>query len=416
MIYNLLRALLYIPMRIVMLTNSEKNEFIKKRLKQDFNFLKSQNNYIWLHCSSVGEINLSDALIKKLLEERKEDILISVFTDTGYATGEKKYLNEDRIKIIYFPLDSKREIEKILSLINIKLLILIETEIWPNLIDLANKKGIRIALVNGRISDRSFKKYLKFKNFLKDILEKIDNFYMQTPLDKEKIIKIGADASKVSVVGNLKFDIELTNYTDEEKSKLKDIIVSDEREIFVAGSTRTGEDEIILEAFKSLENHLLVLVPRHLDRVEKIEKLISERGLSYSKFSNLENGDNKKSDVIIVDKMGVLRKFYSIADIAFVGGTLVNIGGHSLLEPLYYRKTPLFGKYLQNVKDIAKEILDREIGYEVLNSDEIVEVIKKIENSNEMATEIKSVEIDKFFMENQNVASKILKEINEKII
>lgn len=407
MIYNLLRILLWIPLKIVMILRPKKRIFIEKRLNQNFDFLKSEKPYIWLHCSSVGEINLSDALIKKLLAERKEDILISIFTDTGYETAQNKYSKEERIKIIYFPLDCKKEIRKILKRIDLKLLILIETEIWPNLISCAKKKG-KVILVNGRISDKSFGRYMKLKRILKNVLGKIDHFYMQTPLDGERIETIGADSSKVSVAGNLKFDIELQNYSEEEKNELKEIIKADGRKIFVAGSTRTGEDEVILDAFKHLKDYMLVLVPRHLDRIEKIEDLLIKRKIKFSKYSDCLEGKSEKSEVIIVDKMGVLRKFYSVCDTAFVGGTLVNIGGHSLLEPLFYRKTPIFGKYLQNVKDIADEILKRGIGFKVDSSEDIAVSIGEIDNGH-----VKIDEIEKFFAANQNTAQKITNEINK---
>lgn len=410
MVYNLLRALLYIPLRIAMALDKKKKEFVEKRLNQNFNFLNSDNsnkNYIWLHCASVGEINLSDALIKKILAEREENILISIFTDTGYETAQNKYSKEERIKIIYFPLDCKKELKKIIERINLKLLILIETEIWPNLIKMAHKEG-KVILVNGRISDKSFGKYMKFKGFLKNILSEIDGFYMQTELDKERIISIGAEQEKVHRVGNLKFDIALENYRDEERENLKSLIFAENRKIFTAGSTRTGEDEIIIDAFKKLENYLLVIVPRHLDRLEKIENLIKENNLTYVKYSDCLNGNGKKADIVLVDKMGVLRKFYSVCDVAFVGGTLVNIGGHSLLEPLFYRKPLMFGKYFQNVKDIAQEVLKREIGFKVENSEDIVRITKEIE-----AGTIKTEEIENFFAENQNVAQKVLEEIDK---
>lgn len=130
MLYNFIRCLLYIPLKIYLVFRPKKRIFVEKRLSQNFEFLKSEKPYIWLHASSVGEINLSDALIKKLLLERGENILISTFTDTGYETAKNKYQNENRIKLIYFPLDSKREIKSILKKIDLKLLILIETEIW----------------------------------------------------------------------------------------------------------------------------------------------------------------------------------------------------------------------------------------------------------------------------------------------
>ena len=409
MIYNLLRILLWIPLKVVMILRPKKRIFIEKRLNQNFEFLKSEKPYIWLHCSSVGEINLSDALIKKLLAEREEDILISIFTDTGYETAQNKYSKEERIKIIYFPLDCKNEIRKILKRIDLKLLILIETEIWPNLISCAKKKG-KVILVNGRISDKSFGRYMKLKRILKNVLGKIDHFYMQTPLDEERIETIGADSEKVSVAGNLKFDIELQNYSEEEKNELKEIIKADGRKIFVAGSTRTGEDEVILDAFGHLKDYMLILVPRHLDRIEKIEDLLIKRKIKFSKYSDCLEGKSEKSEVIIVDRMGVLRKFYSVCDTAFVGGTLVNIGGHSLLEPLFYRKTPIFGKYLQNVKDIADEILKRGIGFKVDSSEDIAVSIGEIDNGY-----VRTDEIENFFKANQNTAQKITDEINKLI-
>lgn len=330
-----------------------------------------------------------------------------MFTDTGYAMANKKYNNENRIDICYFPIDDYFVIKKILSKINVKLLIIIETEIWPNLIKLNSKKG-KVILVNGRISDRSYKKYLKLRFITKALLTgEIDKFYMQTEIDAKRIKKIGATDSKVSVVGNLKFDIELENYSKEDKIKLRNKIKVGNRKVLVAGSTRTGEDEILLNAFKNLNNYILVLVPRHLERICKLEKLLLDNNFSFEKLSEIKN-DNDKKDIIIVDKMGILRKFYAISDVAFVGGTLVNIGGHSLLEPLFYRKTPIFGKYVQNVKDISKEILKRNIGFKVENSKEILNSIEKIENHT-----IENKEIEDFFNKNRNVADKILKEINK---
>ncbi|WP_300330003.1 3-deoxy-D-manno-octulosonic acid transferase [Fusobacterium sp.] len=409
MIYNFLRMIIYIPLVFIYIFNRKKREFLKKRFFQDFKKLNLRENCIWIHCSSVGEVNLTDSLIKKILEKTENDILLSVFTDTGYETAEKKYSNNLRIKIIYFPLDDYLSIKRILKNIKLKTLIIIETEIWPNLISLCSKEG-RVILANGRISDKSFKKNQKIKFILKSLLcEKIDFFCVQTEIDRERFESLGADKNKIKVTGNLKFDIELENFSDLEKEKLKNDIFYNKKKIFVCGSTRTGEDEILIESFKRLKNYILVLVPRHLDRVNKIENLLEKQGLSYKKYSEIENISKDSSldyQVLIVDKMGVLRKFYSIADITFVGGTLVNIGGHSLLEPLFYRKTPIFGEYLQNVKDISKEILKRKIGYLAKNSQDIYEDILKIEKND---LDIK--EIENFFKENQNVAEKIIEKI-----
>ncbi len=343
--YNLLRKIgltLYRPFM-----KQKMKTFIDKRLSQDFSDLKDEE-YIWIHCSSVGEVNLSEDLVKKFYSISRKNILISTFTDTGYENAVKKYSDKKKIKVIYFPIDDKKKINEILNKIKLKLLVLVETELWPNLINEVNKKNSRIIVVNGRISDRSYPRYKKLKFLLKSMLQKIDYFYMQSEIDRERIVSLGADEKKTENVGNLKFSISLEKYSDDEKVEYRNFLNIGDRKVFVAGSTRTGEDE-----------------------------------------------------------MGVLRKLYSISDIAFVGGTLVNIGGHNLLEPLFYRKAVIFGKYTQNVVDIAKEILRRKIGFQVNDAEEFVEAIKNIESG-----KISDEEINSFFEENKMIALNIVKKEN----
>ncbi|WP_368501201.1 tRNA (guanosine(46)-N7)-methyltransferase TrmB, partial [Fusobacterium sp.] len=314
------------------------------------------------------------------------------------------------INVIYFPLDDRNIIRNILNIINLKELILIETELWPNIINEAQNNNARIILVNGRISDKSFGRYKKLKFLFEKSIKKIDYFYMQSAIDEERIIKLGADKKKVENIGNLKFDLNLEKYSKEEIVNFKKFLKADKKKIFVAGSTRTGEEEIILDVFKKLKNFLLVLVPRHLERIEKIEEMLKIKGFSYTRYSLLKNEylENKTYDIILVDKMGVLRKFYAISDISFVGGTLVNIGGHSLLEPLFYKKTPLFGKYVQNILEISKEALRRKIAYQVETIENFLKAIEDINLNNKKYIE----EIEKFFEENKLLSLKIAKKEN----
>ena len=401
--YNLLRNValaLYKPFM-----NDKMKSFIDKRLKQDFSDLKKED-YIWIHCSSVGEVNLSEDLVNKFYSISKKNILISVFTDTGYENAVKKYSAKNKIKVIYFPIDDKDKIQEILKKINLQLLVLVETELWPNLINEVNKNKSRIVIVNGRISDRSYPRYKKMKFLLKSMLGKIDYFYMQSEIDKNRIIDLGASNEKVENIGNLKFSISLEKYSDEDKKEYKEFLNILDRKIFVAGSTRTGENEIILNVFEKLKNTVLIIVPRHLENVDKIINLIDKSNLSFIKYSEIEKGNTNKKDIIVVDKMGVLRKLYSISDIAFVGGTLVNIGGHNLLEPLFYRKKPIFGKYTQNVTDISKEILKRNIGFQVQNESEFLEAINSLEKNNN------NDEINNFFEENKFISLNIVKKEN----
>lgn len=408
MFYNLLRLCLYPFIFLFLVFRPKKIKFVISRIFQSLKKLKKNEKYIWLHCSSVGEINLCDALIKGILLKKNERLLITIFTDTGYETAIKKYGNNEKIDILKFPLDDYFTIKRIVKLIKIKYLLIIETEIWPNLIKLASKRS-KIILVNGRISNKSFPKYKKLKFILRGLLNKIDIFCMQTEEDRKRIIYLGANENRVFSIGNLKFDIEFENYSVDEKERAKKKLGVEGRKVIVAGSTREGEDEILLEVYKNLENSMLILVPRHLDRVNKIEELIKKERYSYKKLSEIEeNGENKKVDVILVDKMGVLRKFYSIADVAFVGGTMVNIGGHSLIEPLFYGKTPIFGPYIQNVIEIAKEIQHLNLGYKVENIKEFISAVEKIEK-----TRVSREMIDLFFHQNRNIVENIIKFMEE---
>lgn len=407
MLYDILRIFITPFIYMYMLLNKEKKEFFYKRINQNLDILKKEE-YIWVHCSSVGEVNLSEALVKKILSERKERVLLTVMTDTGMGTAKDKYKDNSRVDILYFPLDNRKIIRSILEKIEMKILILIETEIWPNLIHESHKKG-KVIIVNGRISDRSYVRYKKLNFYLKNLFKDVDGFYMQSKLDSEKIVKIGADKNRVEILGNLKFDIELERFDEKTKDDLKKSLGVYERKIFTAGSTRTGEYEVIFKVFKKLTNTLLILVPRHIERVPEIEVLIKKEGMTYKKYSKIDSDNFEKTDIILVDKIGILRKLYSIADIAFVGGTLVDIGGHSLLEPLFYGKTPIFGPYLQNVKDISKEILKKNIGYKVEDADEFLEAVNKIEKNSDIYK--KNIEI--FFEENNKTAEKILVRIDK---
>lgn len=405
MFYQILRVFLTPFILFLIIIGGKKGEFLRKRLKQDFFSLKKEE-YIWIHCSSVGEINLSEPLIKKLLDKREERILLTLFTDTGINVAKEKFGKNERVDIFYFPLDDKKNIKSILNKINLNLLILIETEIWPNLIKEVGKKT-KIIIVNGRISDKSLSRYKLLKNYLKSLFLYITKFYMQSEEDSERIIEIGAQKERVETLGNIKFDIKFPEYTEQEKEELIRFFSVDGRKVFTAGSSRTGEYEVLLDTFKKLKNTLLILVPRHIERTPQVEEIIKQYGFSYKKFSDIEKGKNEKTDIIIVDKIGLLRKIYSITDVAFVGGTLVNIGGHSLLEPLFYGKTPIFGPYLQNVKEISNEILQLQLGYKVNNSSEFLTAIDKVEqNQNRSKEKIKNL-----FEKNSQITDKIIEKI-----
>ena len=412
-LYNLLRILLYFVIMILAIFNRKLLKFFKSRLFQKIgndNFLKEGEEAILIHFSSVGEFNLSQELIEKILESgKKEKIILSVMTDTGFSAVNKKYSENDNVKVFYFPLDDFFVLRKIYKKYKIKKTIVIETEIWPNLYYFAAKNG-KLFIVNGRLTERKLKSYLKFKWFIRNTVNRAEKIMVQSDFDKKRYEKLGISENKIKVYKNLKYSIKYNEISDEKKKYYFDTVLDKDKKIIVCGSTRPNEEKIWLEVLKKINQnneYQLVLVPRHLERIGEIEKIILEKfskkdyllltAIEKNKI-NLE-AENKK-EIVIIDKMGILTDFYQLADFVFVGGTLVNIGGHSILEPLFYGKKPIIGKYFQNIEEIVKDA--RELGFiEIVeNENEIIEYLKKSEN----------VDTKRFFEKNNEI-DKILNEI-----
>ena len=412
-LYNLLRILLYFVIMILAIFNGKLLKFFKSRLFQKIgndNFLNEEEEATLIHFSSVGEFNLSQELIEKILESgKKEKIILSVMTDTGFSAVNKKYSENDNVKVFYFPLDDFFVLRKIYKKYKIKKTIIIETEIWPNLYYFAAKNG-KLFIVNGRLTERKLKSYLKFNWFIKNTINRAEKIMVQSDFDKKRYEKLGISENKIKVYKNLKYSIKYNEISDEKKQNYFDTVLDKDKKIIVCGSTRPDEEKIWLEVLKKINQnneYQLVLVPRHLERIGEIEKIILEKfykkdyllltAIEKNKI-NLE-AENKK-EIVIIDKMGILTDFYQLADFVFVGGTLVNIGGHSILEPLFYGKKPIIGKYFQNIEEIVRDA--QELGFiEIVeNENEIIEYLKKSEN----------VDTKRFFEKNNEI-DKILNEI-----
>ena len=412
-LYNLLRILLYFVIMILAMFNGKLLKFFKSRLFQKIgndNFLNEEEEATLIHFSSVGEFNLSQELIEKILESgKKEKIILSVMTDTGFSVVNKKYSENDNVKVFYFPLDDFFVLRKIYKKYKIRKTIIIETEIWPNLYYFAAKNG-KLFIVNGRLTERKLKSYLKFKWFIRNTVNRAEKIMVQSDFDKKRYEKLGISENKIKVYKNLKYSIKYNEISDEKKKYYFDTVLDKNKKIIVCGSTRPDEEKIWLEVLKRINQnneYQLVLVPRHLERIGEIEKIILEKfskkdywlltAIEKNKI-NLE-AENKK-EIVIIDKMGILTDFYQLADFVFVGGTLVNIGGHSILEPLFYGKKPIIGKYFQNIEEIVRDA--QELGFiEIVeNENEIIEYLKKSEN----------VDTKRFFEKNNEI-DKILNEI-----
>ena len=405
-VYNILRYFLYGIIGIVSIFNKKLRIFFSKRLKQDFSkrkFSNNQNEAILIHMSSVGEFNLSRELIDRLIL-KGENVILSIMTDTGKAATEKVYGNNENVTIFYFPLDDYVCLANLFKTYKIKKTVIIETEIWPNLYSVASEKS-ELYIINGRLTEKKMKSYLKIKGFIKKLLNKAEKIMVQSDEDRKRYVSLGLTDEKVKVYKNLKYSIKYEKISEEVEEKYIRNNIQKDKKIIVCGSTRPGEEKIWLEVFKEIneeKEYQLVLVPRHLDRIDEVINEIHQvftegenSKISYSLMS-----EDKKTDILVVDKMGVLRDFYQLADFVFVGGTLVDIGGHSILEPLYYGKKPIIGNYYQNIAEIVEDAKKMSFIKIVENKNEIVEYLKKSE----------IVDTSEFFRKNNEI-DKILEEL-----
>lgn len=356
--------------------------------------LLSGNGRIWIQAVSVGEVALCKSLVP-LLKERypDRDIVISTITKAGNDMA-KKVFTKDAI-VIYFPLDFRSIVRKTIDMIKPALYIMIETEIWPNLLHELSSDGIPAILVNGRISDRSIGKYRLVKPFLKKILSLINVFCMQDKIDAERILELGAAPEKVRVTGNMKFDARM-QANIKGPGEIRSLIGLKEGEgLIVAGSTHEGEEEMMLDVFKNISADTpelkLLIAPRHVNRSAGIEKLIRSRGFECVKFSSsgaprpAENDNRGRQQrtpgarqVILLDTIGHLNEMYSIAAIVFIGGSLVKYGGHNPIEPAYFSKPIIFGPHMFNFKYITDAFLRNKAAIQVLDKEGLEEECRRL--------------------------------------
>lgn len=322
----------------------------------------SAHHPIWVHAASVGEVLCCMPLLKRIRQEVLDTtIVLTTMTSTGNETAKK--LIPEANWIFFFPLDHPWLIRRVLKKLKPRLFLIAETELWPNLLRLCRSKNIPVLLFNGRISEKSLRGYLLFKSFFKRCLESISFFLMQSEEDRNRIIEIGAPSQRTTVVGNIKFD-QIPPYKNSEPAT--DLSTSfrlqGNETILIAGSTHQGEEEIFIQVYKDLKKtypHLiLILAPRHLNRLEDVERLLSQEGLRWKRRSSFPQQDpNEGKEVILLDTMGELMRIYSLGTIVFIGGSLVSIGGHNPLEPLLFKKCVLFGPYMFNFLEISRRLL-----------------------------------------------------------
>jgi 3-deoxy-D-manno-octulosonic-acid transferase len=320
---------------------------------------------IWVHAVSVGEVLTARALLPELRERYPRlRIFLSTTTMTGQqiARNNLQYVDE----VFYFPLDLGFIVNRLLRIVKPRIFIMMETEIWPNLLRACHRAGVKTVLVNGRISSRSYPRYKLGRPFFRRVLRHIDRFCMQSEESARRIIDIGAPRERVSVTGSLKFDsLELPGPAAADRGRnrvLRYFRISPDRPVVIAASTLKGEEEPVLEAFQriraTMTNALLIIAPRKPERFADAERLARRAGWNVARRSELRVDSEPRHDVVILDTIGELAQLYQIATAVFVGGSLVDAGGHNILEPAVFGKPIVFGPHMQNFADIARTFVD----------------------------------------------------------
>lgn len=325
---------------------------------------KQDEPVIWLHCVSVGEANAARPLVKEIKENFPgHSLIVSTTTKTGQKLAKEIFEGKAEA-IFYFPFDFKFSVRRALRKFNPNVVLLMETEIWFNFIREAHKSGARLVIVNGRLSEKSFKRYSYIKKFMRRVLTYLDLALMQGNSDATRLMSLGMRGNRVKVTGNIKFDQECEeSESDLIRSFRERFGISADAPLIIAASTHAGEEKWILEAFVSvskdrpLNRPRLLIAPRHPERFDEVEKLIEESGLAFARRSEIESESDKTVDIILLDSIGELRAVYPLAEIVFVGGSLIPHGGQSILEPAAAGKAIVTGPYTHNFDAVVKEFL-----------------------------------------------------------
>lgn len=321
----------------------------------------SESRVIWIHAVSVGEVIAVSGLVAAMRSRFPGyRLFITTTTDTGQEMARKRF-GEDHV--FYFPMDFAFAIRPYLRALRPKLVVIAETEFWPTFLRRVHESGARIAIVNARISDRSWPNYRRFRWALRHVLAHVDLFLAQTAADAERLHAIGAEENRVQVTGNLKFDAMLPSTPAIVASLRQSLAETAAGPVLVCGSTTDGEEPLLLKAFENVlvarPQAVMLLAPRHPERFESVAALLQQVGIRFWRRSRW-HGESLAGGVFLLDAMGELAALYALADVAFVGGSLVPRGGHNIIEPAQYGAAIVVGKHTENFRDIVEMFRKRD--------------------------------------------------------
>ncbi|MDY4696663.1 tetraacyldisaccharide 4'-kinase [Selenomonas sp. WCA-380-WT-3B 3/] len=388
-LYNIAAILVVVLIIPVFMVRSVREKGFVERIRQSLGFFPAhtldrveKKHCIWVHAASVGEIVATSPLIREFRKEfPKTPILVSVVTTSGYEMANR--IIKDADSIIYFPLDLPFLAGHVLRRIHPRVFLPVETELWPNFLKTARQLHIPVMMVNGRISDRSVKQYRHLHSLLRDMIGTVTRFAMQSQIDADYIMRLGAPPELVTVTGNTKFDQTYTDVSPDEKQKIIEEMGLQENDgIFLAGSTHRGEEEFVLHAFRAVrEKHphaRLVIAPRELLRTQEVLHLCRRAGFTVTTRTALQSHASQGEDIVILDTIGELGRVYSVGDVVYVGGSLIPHGGHNILEPAAHGKAILVGHYMFNFKDTHALFRNRDACITVRNEKELVREVVRL--------------------------------------
>jgi 3-deoxy-D-manno-octulosonic-acid transferase len=343
---------------------------------------------IWIHAVSVGEVLAALPLAKQLKQQFPgKPLIVSTTTATGQRLARERFDFADGF--LYFPFDWTWVVRRVLRAVSPSCIVILETEIWPNFLREANREGVLVIFVNGRISDRSMRRYKRFlsslgfalKGFFRKVLSDPTLFLMQSEKDSARVLELGAPPDRVIITGNLKYDSPLPSESEFGRWLGNTIEKHARRPLIVAGSVTAGEEPLVLSAFALLQtrspNAFMVLAPRKPDRFDAAAKYIEESNREYVRRSQIslasQDGSalTNSASVLLLDSIGELAGLYRIADAVFVGGSLVPAGGHNILEPAGFGKPPVFGNSMENFAEVARAVIARDAGLKVYSAEEL---------------------------------------------
>lgn len=388
-LYNIAAVIVVLLIIPVFLVRSIRERGFIERIRQSLGFLPDEKmekvakkNCIWVHAASVGEIVAASPLIKEFRKEfPKSPILVSVVTTSGYEMANR--IIKDADSIIYFPLDLPFLAAHVVRRVTPRVFMPVETELWPNFLKECGRMHIPVMMVNGRISDKSVKRYRYLYSLLDDMIRTVKKFAMQSPIDAEYIIRLGADPNLVIVTGNTKFDQTYTDVSPEEKETLiRQMGLSGSDGIFLAGSTHRGEEDHVLKAFRAIRVKFprarLVIAPRELLRTREVIAICRRAGFRTARRTELLESPATNHDIVILDTIGELGKVYSVGDVIYVGGSLISHGGHNILEPAAHGKAIIVGYNMFNFKETHALFTKRNAVVTVQNGDGLAEAALRL--------------------------------------